>query len=74
MELKANQANQNAEFSRRMAGYHLRVINNHIIMFNSGALVLLCDAAESVKEETVTELHDVGLVDASNFLQFNHLN
>lgn len=47
----------------------LRVIDNHVVVLNSSALVFLCDPAEGVEEETVTELHDVGLVDASNFLQ-----
>jgi hypothetical protein len=38
------------------------------LISNSGGLVLLGNATEGVKEQTVTEFHDVGFVDASNFL------
>lgn len=46
----------------------LRVVDNHVIVLDAGALVVLRDAAEGVEEETVTELHDVRLVDTSDFL------
>ncbi len=49
--------------------YYLRVVDNHVVVLDSSALVLFCDPTEGVEEETVTKLHDVGLVDASNFLQ-----
>ena len=47
---------------------HVRIVNNHVIVLNTGRLVLLSNTTESVEEETVTKLHDVGLVDASDFL------
>ena len=46
----------------------LRVIDNHVIVLDARRLVLLGDPAESVKEETIAKLHDVGLVYASDFL------
>ena len=48
----------------------LRVVNNHVVEFDTSRLVLLRDASESVKEQTISEFHDVGLVHASDFLQF----
>ena len=47
---------------------NIRVVNNHVIVLNASALVLLCDLAEGVEEETIAKLHDVGLVDARDFL------
>lgn len=49
---------------------HIRVINNHVVELDARGLVLLGDPSESVEEETITELHDVGLVHAGNFLFF----
>lgn len=49
--------------------WRIRVINNHIVVLDPSKLVLLGDAAESVQEETITKLHDVGLVDTGDFLQ-----
>lgn len=46
-----------------------RVVDDHIVVLDAGALVVLRDATEGVEEETVTELHDVGLVHARNFLR-----
>lgn len=46
----------------------VRVIDDHVIELNSRRLVLLRDLAESVQEQAVTELHDVGLVHACNLL------
>ena len=45
-----------------------RVVHDHVIVLDAGALVVLGHAAERVEEETVTELHDVRLVDAGDFL------
>ena len=52
----------------------VRVVNDHVVVLYASGLVLFCDATEGVQEETITKLHDVGLVDASNFLRFKHLN
>ena len=48
--------------------HHVRIIDNHVIVINAGTLVLLCDLAEGVEEETVAQLHDIGLVNARDFL------
>ena len=48
----------------------LRVVHNHIVVLDAGSLVLLGNAAESVQEKTITELHDVCLVNTSDFLVF----
>lgn len=46
----------------------IRVVNNHVVVLDSGALVLLSNTAESIQEEAIAELHDVGLVHARDFL------
>lgn len=43
---------------------HGGVVDNHVVVLNRG--VLLTDAADGVAEETIGQLHDVGLVNASN--------
>lgn len=45
-------------------GLHRGVVNNHVVDLEGR--VLLCNLVEGVAEETVSELHDVGLVDASD--------
>ena len=45
-----------------------RVVNNHVIVLNPRRLVFLRNVTESVEEQTITKLHDVGLVDASDLL------
>lgn len=49
----------------------VRVVDNHVVELDAHGLVVLGDAAEGVEEETITELHDVGLVHASNFLHMD---
>ena len=46
----------------------VRVINDHVVELDSSGLVLFRDTAEGVQEQTITKLHDVGLVYASDFL------
>ena len=46
----------------------LRVVNDHVIVFDARRLVFLGNVTEGVKEETVAKLHDIGLVDTCNFL------
>lgn len=43
---------------------HACVVHNHVVGLNGG--VFLADLLDSVAEETVGKLHDVGLVDASD--------
>ena len=45
-----------------------RIVNDHVVGSDTGALVLLRNLTEGVQEKTITELHDVGLVDTSDFL------
>ena len=45
-----------------------RIVNDHVVVLDASALVILGHLAEGVQEQTITELHDVGLVDASDFL------
>ena len=47
---------------------HRRVVDDHVIGLDTRALVLLGDATERVEEQTVTELHDIGLVDTGDLL------
>ena len=47
----------------------IRVVNDHVVVFDTGRLVFLRYPTEGVKEETVTEFHDVRLVHARDFLQ-----
>ena len=46
-----------------------RIVNDHVVGSDTGALVLLRNAAEGVQEQPVTELHDVSFVDAGDFLK-----
>jgi len=49
---------------------HGGVVDNHAVELNAGvAVLLLGDSLASVKEETVTELHNVGLVDTGDLLE-----
>lgn len=59
------------ELARTGNKLHGSVIDNHVVELDTHGLVVLGDAAESVEEETITKLHDVGLVHASNFLQMD---
>jgi hypothetical protein len=45
-----------------------RIVDDHVVELDSGSLVLLCDGLASVEEETISKLHDVGLVDAGDGL------
>lgn len=47
---------------------HVRVVNDHVIEGEAGALVLFCDLAKGVEEQTVAKFHDVGLVHTRHFL------
>jgi hypothetical protein len=54
---------------------HRGVVDNHGIEFNSSMSVfLLCDSFTCVEEKTISELHNVGLVDTSDFLLSQPLN
>ena len=46
----------------------LRVIDDHVVVFDSGRLVLFSNLTEGVEEQTITEFHDVGFVNTSDFL------
>ena len=48
---------------------HRRVVHNHLVKLDAGRLVLLGDLGARSEEESVSELHDVGLVDTRHFLQ-----
>lgn len=56
------------ELARLAYELHRRVVDDHVARGDAGALVLLGDVTEGVEEETVTELHDVGLVYAHDAL------
>jgi hypothetical protein len=45
-------------------GLHTGVVDNHVVDLEGG--VVLSNSVEGVAEETIGQLHDVGLVDASN--------
>lgn len=47
----------------------LRVVDNHVVKDEARGLVLLRNFSERVQEETITQFHDVGLVNTSDFLQ-----
>jgi hypothetical protein len=53
---------------RRQAGWDERVVDDHLVELDAGGLVLLGDLSASSEEESVSKLHDVGLVDAGDFL------
>jgi len=56
------------ELGRPRHELHGGVVDDHVIEGEPRVLVLLCNLAESVKEQAVAELHDVGLVHTSDFL------
>ena len=45
-----------------------RIVNDHVVGSDTGALVLLRNLTEGVQEKTITKLHDIRLVHASDFL------
>lgn len=47
---------------------HRRVVDDHLLELDSRRLVLLGDLLANSEEETVSELHDVGLVNTGNLL------
>jgi hypothetical protein len=48
---------------------HRSVVDNHGIEFDTSvSVLLLCDSFTCVEEETISEFHNVGLVDTSDFL------
>ena len=59
-------SNENVELLGPANALHGSVVDNHVVDLE--ARVALRDVVESAAEETVGELHDVGLVDASNLL------
>ena len=48
-----------------------RIVNDHVVGSDTGALVLLRNLTEGVQEKTITELHDVCLMNTSDFLVFH---
>jgi hypothetical protein len=58
--------NHNVELLGPRYCLHGSVVNNHVVSLESR--VLLGDFLEGVSEQTIGQLHDVGLVDASNLL------
>lgn len=52
----------------RIWGDGIRVIDDHVVVLKTRRLVLLRNPTEGVQEQTITKLHDVGFVDACNFL------
>lgn len=65
MELKKKSSGlRTAHWHRRS----VRVVDDHVVVLDARRLVLFGDLAECVQEQTITELHDVGLVDAGDFL------
>lgn len=51
---------------------YTRVVDDHVIELDASELVLFRNPAEGVEEQTVTKLHDVRLVYASDFLRGTH--
>lgn len=47
---------------------HGGVVDNHVVELDARAGVLLRDLTAGVEEETISQLHDVGLVDAGDLL------
>ena len=47
---------------------HRRIVHDHVVKLDARASILLGDFAASVKEQSVGQFHDVGLVDASDLL------
>lgn len=54
------------ELLRARDSLHGGVVHNHVVHLQGG--VVLSDLVESAAEKTIGKLHDVGLVDASDFL------
>ena len=54
----------NVKLLRAGDSLHGGIVDNHVIDLEGG--VLLGDVVEGVAEETISQLHDVGLVDAGN--------
>lgn len=54
------------ELLRSADALHRGVVDNHVVGLDGG--VLLADLLDGVAEQTVGQLHDVGLVDASDLL------
>lgn len=48
-----------------------RVVDNHVVENYVRALVFLCHSTESIQEQAIAKLHDIGLVYACNFLHEN---
>jgi hypothetical protein len=61
--------NHHVKLLRPRNKLHRRVVHNHRVELDARvAVFLLGDALARVEEQTVAELHDVGLVDAGDFL------
>jgi hypothetical protein len=57
---------ENVELLRAADALHGSVIDNHVVGLDAG--VVLADTLDGVPEETVCELHDVGLVNTGDLL------
>lgn len=61
--------NHNIKLLRPRDKLHRGVVDNHRVELDTGVSVFcLGDALTGVEEETVTEFHDVGFVDAGDLL------
>lgn len=45
-----------------------RVVDNHVVRLDTCRFVFFCHFTEGVQEKPVAQLHDISLVDASDFL------
>jgi hypothetical protein len=45
-----------------------RVVYDHVVEFDARRFVFLCYSSESIQEQAITKFHDVGFVNASDFL------
>lgn len=61
-------ANNDVELAWLGHQLHGRVVDNHVVELDTGALVLLRHFAANVQEKTITKLHDVSLVDRRHLL------
>lgn len=69
MKLQGIHHNHNIELLRLRDKLHSSVVDNHRLKLDTGvAILLLGDSLAGVKEKTVTELHNVGLVDTCDLL------
>lgn len=50
----------------------IRVVYNHIIEFDARRPVIFRDPSESIQEQAIAELHDVGFVHTCHFLKQFH--